>query len=353
MKLEKIKARGCDGLYRATETKIIYFRQFRKGRGEVKKSLRTTDIEHAKKERDSIRDLTAVLSTRLKAAAKQAKTMLEHFDVFIARKETLNRAPATIASMQNSKLSFLPFFETMAPEDVTAEWWETVYIREVREKTHKNRKFFNDRKWLLGSLGQLLDDGVIAKIPKLMNPDVRESVGKIYSDEEVISLLNFAQNPDIHLAILMAATMGMRRGEIFGLRADRVDTVRGLISLRKQDTKTRRARAFAISPAALPFIVERKEAGSLWIFPSKDNKSRPLHTDGYTNAWRNLKAKCAIVGRFHDLRHTFLTKAFKAPGANAAQICAYAGLSLQVAERVYLHLTEEDSRKVVELVTYE
>lgn len=352
MKLEKIRARGCDGLYRDLETKIIYFRKFRTGRGELKKSLRTKDLEEGKRKRDNLLEQMSSSATRAKALSKQSKTALELFDAWIARKVDQNKSEATLVSIRSSRRHFAPYLETLLPDELTAEWWEAIYIREVRSKTHRGRKFFNDRKWLNGFLRQLQEDSVLARVPKLVNPDSKESVGKVYSDEEVETLLNFAQNEDLHLAILMAATMGMRRSEIFRLRADRVDLEKFLIRLRREDTKTRRARAFSISPAVLPFLKVRAKSGSQWIFPSKEHKNQPLHKDGFYTAWNNLKTMCSVEGRFHDLRHTFLTKAFNAAGANPSQICAYAGLSLEVAERVYLHLTEEDSRVVGSLVSY-
>jgi integrase len=350
-KLEKITARGCDGLYRDADSRIIYFRQFRKGRKEKKVSLHTTELEVAKSKREEVLKEWAAESERAIAKAKQSKTALELMTVWIARKESLKRAKATIDSMRLSKGFFEPYFRTMLPDEITTKWWEETYIPETRAKTHENRKFFNDRKWLLGFLRQCHEDGLILKLPKLLNPDQKESIGKVYSDAEVNNLINFAQTKDLRLAILMAATMGMRRSEIFRLKADRVDLEKGMIRLKREDTKTRRARAFSISPACLEEIAKRAKSGSLWIFPSRDNKAQPLM--GYSSAWRSLKLTCGITGRFHDLRHTFLTKAFNSPGANAAQICAYAGLSLQVAEDVYLHLTEEDSRRVGELVKYE
>lgn len=364
MKLEKIRARGCDGLYRDLDSKIIYFRKFRTGRGELKRSLRVTEIEDAKKARDKLLEKLLASSARAKALGKQAKTALELFDAWIARKEDQNKSAGTLTSIQASRNHLKPYLETMLPEEITAEWWESVYIRETRMKSlrkksgtsivaPKRRKFFNDRKWLLGFLKQIQDDGVINRIPKLVNPDARESVGKVYTDGEVSALLNFAQNEDLHLAILMASTMGMRRSEIFFLRTDRIDLDNRLIRLKKEDTKIRKARTFAISKPCWPLIAKRAQGSSRWIFPNKEHKNKPLHKDGFYTAWDNLKKMCGISGRFHDLRHTFLTKAFKAQGANASQICAYAGLSLEEAERTYLHLTEEDSRKVSELVTYE
>lgn len=352
MKLEKIRARGCDGLYRAPETKIIYYRQFRGGR-EIKRSLKTTDIEAAKTAREALRATLAKQSERKRAFSKQHKNTQELWNAWVDRKETLGKSPGTLSSIRSTGRHLGPYFEKMMPHEITAEWWEEIFIPEIRAGISTTRKFFNDRKWLLSFLKNLQEDSIIERMPKLLNPDSKESVGKVYSDSEVNDLINFAQHEDLRLAILMAATMGMRRSEIFGLKADRVDIEKGLIRLRREDTKTRRARAFAISPSCLEEIVRRARGASQWIFPSKDNPRVPLHKDGFYNAWNALKRDQNIEGRFHDLRHTFLTKAFNAQGANAAQICAYAGVSLEVAERVYLHLTEEHSRRVGELVTYE
>lgn len=346
MKLDKLTGRGCEYLFRHPTHKTIYFRRFTTKTGEVTQSLRTQDLIEAKSKRD-------VILRGSRAPVRQKKTALELLDAWIERKEALGRSPATITSIKNSRNSFELYLAVMMPEDITASWWESDYIPTVKASTWKDRKFFNDCKWLKSFLKQLHDDGVIHKLPKLLNPDPRVSVGKVFTDEEVGTLLNFAQNADLHLAILMAATMGMRRGEIFGLSSSRVDLEAGMIELRREDVKTRKARAFSIAPAVLPYLKERVQSGAPWIFPSKADPNKALHKDGYMTAWKNLKLTCDITGRFHDLRHTFLTKAFAAPGANPALICHYAGLSLEVAERTYLHLTKEDSKKVAALVSYD
>lgn len=346
MKLTRISGRGSEYLFRHPVHQTIYFRRYTSVLGEITKSLRTTDISEAKAKRDQmLRGQGRPLN--------QKKTALELFDLWIARKVSLGRSPGTISSIKNSRNAFSPMLENMYPHEITATWWESEYIPQMKASNHAGRKFFNDCKWLKSFLKQLHEDGVIHKLPKLANPDPRVSIGKIFTDEEVGLLINFAQNEDLRLAILMAATMGMRRGEVFGLKTSRVNLISGTIELKREDTKTRKARSFSISPATLPLITLRAQAGSPWIFPSKADPSKPLHKDGYMTAWKNLKAMCEIEGRFHDLRHTFLTKAFGAPGANPALICHYAGLSLEVAERVYLHLTKEDSRKVAGLVSYD
>lgn len=346
MKLEKITARGAEGLYREQSTKIIYFRQFKKGRGEIKRSTRTTSLDEAKKFRDN-------LSPDTKSKSKVRASALELFDSWIAEKETLGKAPGTLTSLKASRKHLEPFFASMMPEDITDTWWAGEYIPSVRASAGSARKFFNDKKWVTSFTKDLHSRGLIKTRPALKNPDPPRAVGKVFSDEEIATLIGFAQNEDLKLAIQMAATMGMRRGEIFALQCDRVDIESSTINLRAEDTKTRKPRSFKISEVCLPAIVFRAQNGSPWIFPAKLDPSKPLHKDGYMTAWRNLKRMTAVEGRFHFLRHTFLTKAFKAAGANPALICNYAGLSLEVAEKVYLHLTADDTKAVSALVTYE
>lgn len=346
MKLKKINARGVNNLYRNVETDVIYFRKHSKGR-EVQKSCKTKNLEEAKVFAEEIQRAEFGPSKKSKARS----TALEFYDFWISRKESANKSSATIASIRATRNHIAPYFKEMMPEDVTAEWWESTYIPEVRERTHANRKFMNDRKWVSSFLKQLVADGALAKKPILINPDAASEAGKVYTDSEVGALVTNAQNEDLRLAVEMAATMGMRRLEIFGLKSDRVDVAAGVIRLRAVDTKTRKARAFSISPSTLERIVARAKAGP-YVFPSEEDANKPLHKDGFRRSWKSLKRIVGVTGRFHDLRHTFLTKAFKAPGANPALICWYAGLSLEVATRIYLHLDERDTHVVSSLVTY-
>jgi integrase len=366
LKFHSVSGRGCEYLKKHSSG-IYYFRRYTKETGEITKSLDTRDLAEAKKRRDQILGT----ANRSKARGRQNKTALERFDSWVERKRATNKSSGTITSILSSRNFFEKYLGEMMPSDVTAEWWEEVFIPEtkflrfksvldpvtkVRRRTEKKRtkprKFYNDRKWMVSYLEQCLEDGLIPRVPKLIDPDPPRDPGKVYSDEEVELLLNMAQTEDLHLAILMAVTMGMRRGEIFGLQSNRVDSKAGVIRLKAEDTKIRKPRDFVISPACREAVLARAKAGP-WVFPGKSGPSRPVHKDGYMSAWKSLKRITGVEGRFHFLRHTFLTKAFRTPGANAALICHYAGLSLEVAQKVYLHFDDEDSKQVAGLVSYD
>lgn len=367
MKLNPVTGRGCEYLKRHPVSGIFYFSRYTKETGEIVLSLRTKDLAEAKRKRDEL----VGQASRQRHRARQTKTALERFDGYVERKRSANKSAGTLRSIDSSRNFFEKFFGSMLPEEVTAEWWEEVYIPETKflrfkpilnedKRTYsrkearrtKPRTFFNDRKWLINFLEQCLEDGVIKKMPKLIDPDPERDPGKVYTDDEVGLLLNMAQNENLYLAILMAVTMGMRRGEIFKLQSDRIDIEKGMIRLRREDTKTRKARSFALSPQTRDMVLARSQAGP-WVFPSASGLLTSVHKDGYMTAWKNLKKTTGVDGRFHFLRHTFLTKAFRAPGSNAALVCHYAGVSLEVAQKVYLHFDDDDSKQVAELVKYD
>ena len=56
----------------------------------------------------------------------------------------------------------------------------------------------------------------VAKLVTL--PKARRYEPRVYGEEQLISLLKAAQNTDMELAINLAASLGLRHGELLGLR---------------------------------------------------------------------------------------------------------------------------------------
>lgn len=48
MKLDPVTGKGCENLYRHPKTGVIYFRVYRKGKGRIERSTRTTVLSQAK-----------------------------------------------------------------------------------------------------------------------------------------------------------------------------------------------------------------------------------------------------------------------------------------------------------------
>jgi integrase len=334
MKYEKIKGNANHHLFR--RGKWIWVRLFKAGRGVLERSLQTSELGVAQVRRDE--QISAFLGSKPKWKG-QALLVADAFPEFLELKKS--KAKRTYESIKGHwDLHLGPYFGSYRVQDITESEW----IRYVQHKRQiaAERKFFNDRKYLAMFLNWLHRNGKIPKLPMLEDVDPERKAGKIFEPAEIKRLLEHATG-DLHLQILMAITMGMRKGEILKLECCDIDFTVRAIHLPEFKTKIRKARSFAISDACLMGLKARVAAAeSGFVFPYRSNQK----------AWVSCKKHAGIIGRFHDLRHTFLTRSFK-EAVNPALICHYAGLSLDEAEKTYLHFTIEDTRVVSSLIQIE
>lgn len=343
MRLIPLGGKGNEYLFRHPKTGIIYYQQSKAGKGRPQRSCKTDKPSVARRKRD---DFQAELLGLVKEK-KRVKLIEDLFPEWINQKKS-SFSVASIASVYSSWKHLETYAGGMLPNEITASWWEGKYIPEKRLDTHPGRKFFNDRKWLSMFLLYCHREGIIERRPILINPDPPRKPGKVYSEDEIDKLF-LHSDTELELQILMAITMAMRLSEIMLLSWDRVDLKSRVIHLRAEDTKIRKARSFAISGRVYSALKSRKK-NSPWVFPNPADLTKPQGRQGNKRAWSTCRLKAKVKGRFHDLRHTFLTRTFKAHGANPALICHYAGLSMEEAQRTYLHFNEEDTRGVAKLI---
>ncbi len=84
-----------------------------------------------------------------------------------------------------------------------------------------------------------------------------------------------------------------------------------------------------------------------WARSRKYDPTRPLVT--FKTAWRNVRTRANVDLRFHDLRHTLITKLADS-GAGDETIMAIAGhVSRRMLSR-YAHIRTEAKRKALEAV---
>jgi integrase len=168
-------------------------------------------------------------------------------------------------------------------------------------------------------------------------PRVSRSPIRTWTGKELFRFLKHVESDRYYAAFVLAATTGMRRGEVLGLRwqdvdldAGRVSIVRSLtvvggyemhISEPKTDRGRRMIALDAHTVSALKEHRERQmleralqgdayEDGDL-LFAREDGT--PLHPDTFSEMfWRHAKAAKLPRIRFHDLRHTHATLALAA-----------------------------------------
>lgn len=265
------------------------------------------------------------------------------------------KSQATVSSIKSSWKHFEPLIGHRQLDEITGELWTNEIIPGIRAKTHPGFKFFNLRKWLAMFLKWAEENRKGSKDwrkPRLVDPDPERDPGRAYSIEETDRLIS---NADWLLLpkIIMGLEHFMRRSEIALLSKDRVNRGKRTIHLRAQDTKIRKPRTFPYNQRLedLFIIMDQKHAElkivSPWIFPSPLDPSKSIGRDGFSSAWQTCKRRANVVGKFHWIRHTALTRAFKAPGANHSLVCKFAGLDIQMAMKIYVHIEIDDMREVL------
>lgn len=175
--------------------------------------------------------------------------------------------------------------------------------------------------------------------------------GLIIPDADMFKILDAAAyRPVWHDRILFQRGTGARPGETRDLQKDRYNRETHIISLKKEDTKIRRARAFLIEDEAIIAMLERRlddpSNPGPYFFPAEGkDRSKPMGKG--LKGWRAILTKAGVSPDYtpHDLRHTYLTEMFKT-SENPALICFQAGLSLEEATETYLHFKAEDTASI-------
>jgi integrase len=161
--------------------------------------------------------------------------------------------------------------------------------------------------------------------------------------ERLIPLLTGRRKRLLDIVYINLAT-GMRRNEILSLHKSQIDFIRGSVELYK--TKNGESRSVPIDESIRP-ILERlcKRAGKSGYLFENPKTGKPLKD--IKTAWKNVLSDAKISGlRFHDLRHTFGTRACDG-GASLSAIKDVMGHKDIRTTMRYVHATDEGKRKAV------
>jgi integrase len=147
--------------------------------------------------------------------------------------------------------------------------------------------------------------------------------------------------------VILDLQTGLRRGDLLSLKPDQIDFARNLIHVRQ--TKTGRELHLPMNATAKELLFrlvgEAKQSGNDYLFTNPRNGTR------YKSIKKAFKAAVKEAGiedfRFHDLRHTFGTRAVDAGAPLTGVRDAMGHASLETTNR-YAHGTEDGKRRAVE-----
>jgi integrase len=192
-------------------------------------------------------------------------------------------------------------------------------------------------------------------------PRVTRKELTVWDETQLRTFLRVAKGHRLYVAFLLAASTGMRQGEILGLRWADVDLEKGTISVRQalskdysgfaiQETKTESSiRTVAIPPNVVAELrkhrirqMEERLAAKTYTdhgLVIQSTVGTPVLPRNLKRVWYRLLEESGVPKiRFHDLRHTHATLLLKA-GVHPKVVSERLGhSSVQITLDTYSHL---------------
>ena len=147
---------------------------------------------------------------------------------------------------------------------------------------------------------------------KLPEPDPDEYV--VFMDAEAIQkVLRAAGAEWFRRFIVSALWLGCRAGELASLRKADVDLKNNLVTFRGSTVKgkqgkRRSRRVPLLLPVREALIEQIASTRSTVVFPSPRNVDEPVAVATVTEAWAKARKRAGVKARFHDLRHTAVSR---------------------------------------------
>lgn len=209
-----------------------------------------------------------------------------------------------------------------------------------------------------------------------VQPDVkkrpeRDDVGTALgadAEERLLAACSKSRSRLLWPAVVLAINTGLRRSELLGLRWQQIDFVNRIIRVGESKTRAGRHREVPLNSRARLAIQALAEefldrADDHFVFPSEhvgasgDNFDASITgTKPYTavgtlkTAWKTAKKVAGVELRWHDLRHTAVTRLLES-GQNLPMVASIMGWSASTTVRMaqrYGHISTDARRAAME-----
>ena len=293
---------------------------------------------------------------KIEASGSPLRTVRER--AFPILKEAIERYCLEVTPSKKSaskEVSFLKFWgeSKLAPKRLSQI--TPADISQLRDQLLRQGRAPSSVVRLLACLSHVftvarLDWGLplLNPVESIRKPKVTNARARRPSKEELSQILANITNKELRLFVLLASETAMRRSELFQLRWEHVDLVRGYVYLR--DTKNGEARVVVTSNAALEYFAQLtpKSEGRVFRFKHVDTPSKAfaravkLSRTQYVGECGEKGVEprvCHLTNlRLHDMRHE-ATSAFFEKGLSIPEVASITGHKTLAMLARYTHLT--------------
>jgi integrase len=197
---------------------------------------------------------------------------------------------------------------------------------------------------------------------KLKLPE-REDVGRALSADEEKNVLVQARasvSAHIYSAVVIALNTGLRDSEIRSMQWRQIDFFKQILTVGKSKTAEGTGRTIPLNSELVKALAEHqtwyeknvgKATGDHFVFPkgahNRFDAKQPVTS--FKTGWNRVRRDAKVSVRFHDLRHTLITKLAES-GAGDETIMGIAGhVSRRMLSR-YAHIRTDAKRKALESI---
>lgn len=265
--------------------------------------------------------------------------------------------------------------------DLAKEHIEDFYISQYETGNYRTGETLSLRTLeyihttLHSALKFAVDKGYMKYNPAIGTGMAAKSMGRprICSNEEITLLRRNTIDTELEMPVYLSLSLGLRRGEVLGLTWDCIDFVTKTVRIEKQWAMTASGYAFthlktANSRRELPLTDEM--CSELLSFKSNQNLAKieqsdlridygfvccnkdgaPIRPEYMSQAFSRLVDRLSIPSlRFHDLRHTFASRALS-DGASLFHVSRMLGhASISITADIYGHPIDDSIRSEAQI----
>lgn len=232
---------------------------------------------------------------------------------------------------------------------------------------------------LRNALGNAMRDELVARnVAKLVEiPTPRYKIGRGLKVAEVEQLLTVAKKNRLYALYVVAATLGLRRGELLGLRWEDLDLDKATLTVAQtvqrvdgrlvvDDTKSEASDATVPLPKITRRVLlehrerqdkERIDAGEIWhdhdlVFSTKFGT--PIEPRSLNRQFDGIRTKAGLPGvRLHDFRHTVVSLLLElgTPPHVVQAIARHADIDVTMS--IYAHTNLDAMREALDKIDWE
>ena len=333
----------------------------------------------------ALQDWRADLEDKADESTREQVTVAEYLTSYIDTLETAGTVSAsTISDYRTSSRSIIAgigsvVFSELTPATIQA--WETDLLKGgkgVNTVLKYHRLLNSVCNHALKTRELQWNPCIAVKKPKRLAPSPNSLTAEQYA--RLVATLAAMEPSQTVTAATIAAYTGMREGEICGLKWKCYDEDTGIIRIEqaiakaggksyvsvpkteasKRELPTHPALAAMLSRRKAAMVHELQEAGitlkpaefaELYVCGTVDGRYMDATTLG--KAWRTLSESFGLIGTqgrritFHDLRHTFATRAIAA-GADVKSVASFLGhTDSRVTLNVYADADRESKQNAI------